>query len=439
MFDLVIIGGGISGLSAAREAATRGCQTLVIDEREKPGGIVQYISREVGAGNLVSRISGSALVEKLLEEAVSAGAKIMPSARVWGLFTTDGAFQVAIEQDGQGYSIGAPALVIATGGYVAPYPFVGWDLPEVLDAYEALSISYSDQEGFPGEKIGIIGATELALLLALQIDERGKGRPFLVPNGDKFNKESELYQEIERKSVDIYEGEISQFADQRLHLTTGDQEVEVDCLVVADRVSPEIEPSFLVGCAIGFREEAGGYFTKYDDSMRTSQKGVFVAGKAAGFNTIEGALLSGKLAGISAANMLKGRVENPTELKKQLKEIESWPEENRRFVTKKTKLPDDFPICHCGYVTKKTVGELNRILEEGAATLDDVKRLTGIGMGPCQQRLCRYPVAQLILDKTGKSMENIGPMKVRVPIRPVTVGVIASSRRSIDEARFWAG
>lgn len=37
-FDLIIVGAGPSGLSAAIEAANRGMNVVVFDENEKPGG-----------------------------------------------------------------------------------------------------------------------------------------------------------------------------------------------------------------------------------------------------------------------------------------------------------------------------------------------------------------------------------------------------------------
>ena len=37
-YDLIVVGAGPSGLSAAVEAAKRGMKVIVFDENEKPGG-----------------------------------------------------------------------------------------------------------------------------------------------------------------------------------------------------------------------------------------------------------------------------------------------------------------------------------------------------------------------------------------------------------------
>ena len=46
-YDLIIVGAGPSGLSAAVEAAKRGLKVVVFDENEKPGG--QLLSRSINS------------------------------------------------------------------------------------------------------------------------------------------------------------------------------------------------------------------------------------------------------------------------------------------------------------------------------------------------------------------------------------------------------
>ena len=42
-FDLIIVGAGPSGLSAAIEAAKRGLEVVVFDENEKPGSTARFL------------------------------------------------------------------------------------------------------------------------------------------------------------------------------------------------------------------------------------------------------------------------------------------------------------------------------------------------------------------------------------------------------------
>ena len=50
-YDLIIVGAGPSGLSAAVEAAKRGLKVVVFDENEKPGGLFFFwLYDMIGAG-----------------------------------------------------------------------------------------------------------------------------------------------------------------------------------------------------------------------------------------------------------------------------------------------------------------------------------------------------------------------------------------------------
>lgn len=52
-FDLIIVGAGPSGLSAAIEAANRGMNVVVFDENEKPGGqLFKQIHKFFGQKNI---------------------------------------------------------------------------------------------------------------------------------------------------------------------------------------------------------------------------------------------------------------------------------------------------------------------------------------------------------------------------------------------------
>ncbi|MCD6370210.1 MAG: (2Fe-2S)-binding protein [Thermoplasmata archaeon] len=78
-------------------------------------------------------------------------------------------------------------------------------------------------------------------------------------------------------------------------------------------------------------------------------------------------------------------------------------------------------ICRCNDVTLKEIEEL---IEQGITDIEEIKRLTRIGMGPCQGRTCIPIVASIIARKTGKSYDEIGIPATRVPVRPVPMGVL---------------
>jgi len=87
-------------------------------------------------------------------------------------------------------------------------------------------------------------------------------------------------------------------------------------------------------------------------------------------------------------------------------------------------------ICRCNDVTQKDIEEL---IERGITDIEEIKRLTRIGMGPCQGRTCIPLVMGIIARKTGKRQEEIPLPATRVPIRPVMMGVLAGEADDDEE------
>jgi NAD(P)H-nitrite reductase large subunit len=83
--------------------------------------------------------------------------------------------------------------------------------------------------------------------------------------------------------------------------------------------------------------------------------------------------------------------------------------------------PSKVIICRCNEVTQKEIEEL---IDQGITDIEMIKRITRIGMGPCQGRTCIPLVAGIIARKTGQKIEDIELPATRTPVRPVTMGVL---------------
>ncbi len=86
------------------------------------------------------------------------------------------------------------------------------------------------------------------------------------------------------------------------------------------------------------------------------------------------------------------------------------------------KTEDDIIVCRCEDVT---LGEIRKAIREGATTIDEVKRVTRAGMGPCQGRTCRLLVAGEIARYLGKPVSEILHSQYRPPVKPVKMGDLA--------------
>lgn len=83
-------------------------------------------------------------------------------------------------------------------------------------------------------------------------------------------------------------------------------------------------------------------------------------------------------------------------------------------------MPDKVFVCRCEDVT---LADLDRALATGFRTLEEVKRYTGFGTGPCQGRECHALLASLLARRTG---DTPVPFTSRPPLRATRLDVLAS-------------
>lgn len=85
-------------------------------------------------------------------------------------------------------------------------------------------------------------------------------------------------------------------------------------------------------------------------------------------------------------------------------------------------MSDDAIVCRCEDIT---LGEIRRLIGEGATDIEEIKRACRCGMGPCQGRNCLPLVAQEVARLTGKPASDVGLPTFRPPAAPIKLGVLA--------------
>lgn len=73
-------------------------------------------------------------------------------------------------------------------------------------------------------------------------------------------------------------------------------------------------------------------------------------------------------------------------------------------------------VCRC---EELTVEDIEKMVDQGHSSLEEIKRLTRCGMGPCQGRTCRDMTLGIIARKTGKGIDEIEMTTFRPPIKPI--------------------
>ncbi|MGE5274075.1 MAG: FAD-dependent oxidoreductase [Verrucomicrobiota bacterium] len=163
MFDLVIVGAGPAGLSAAVYGASEGLRVLGVDAGGLGGQArsSSLIRNYLGFGR---GVSGSLLAEEAFEQASSFGASFLFLQRVTALGRSDDSFALTLSD---GRSIGAGAVILATG---ATYRRLGIDSLETLNG---AGVFYggptSEAPGLTGKDVYVVGGGNSAGQAALHL------------------------------------------------------------------------------------------------------------------------------------------------------------------------------------------------------------------------------------------------------------------------------
>ena len=81
-------------------------------------------------------------------------------------------------------------------------------------------------------------------------------------------------------------------------------------------------------------------------------------------------------------------------------------------------------ICRCEDLTRERIQEC---IQAGCRTIDEIKRITRAGMGPCQGRTCRMLIAQELSNYYHIPMEEVMMSSFRPPVKPIPMGVLADA------------
>jgi sarcosine oxidase subunit beta len=87
-------------------------------------------------------------------------------------------------------------------------------------------------------------------------------------------------------------------------------------------------------------------------------------------------------------------------------------------------------VCRCEDVT---LAELEHALTRGLTTIEELKRYTGLGTGPCQGKECMCTLAAFLIERGLAQPDEVQPFTSRPPAEPVTFGVLAALPGPEDE------
>ncbi|RYE70604.1 MAG: FAD/NAD(P)-binding oxidoreductase, partial [Hyphomicrobiales bacterium] len=395
----------------------------VVDDQPAPGGQIWRGIETVAATPRAKRLGESYLSGADRATAFRAcGALYEPESQLWQI---EPGFRAFITRGGKARIVTAQAIILATGAQERPVPFPGWTLPGVLTV-GAAQILLKTSDSVPDKPVWIAGCGPLPLLYMTQLLAAG-GRiaGFLdtTPRGRLGSALRHLPQglgrlgdlikglswslALRRAGVPIirYVTELRAEGEgrlQRLRYRTEDgreTDVPAEVLLVHEGVVPNIHAPLALGCAVNWHAAQHCHVPVLDAWGESSQAGRLDDATAEVAAAPERSALAGALAlrpFLDALYAPRPQLYAP---------------------------PDETLVCRCEEVT---AGELRARAVEGRPGPNQLKAFTRAGMGPCQGRQCGYSMAHIVAAAQGRSVEEVGFYRIRPPLKPVTLGELAS-------------
>lgn len=457
-FDLLIVGAGPAGMAAAGTARELGLGVCVVDDQPSPGGQIWRGVETVAAGPRGAAL-GKAYCDGAARTAAfrASGAVYEPNAQLWQI---EPGFRAFVTRAGKAFTIEADAVILATGAQERPVPFTGWTLPGVLTV-GAAQILFKTSGQIPAKPVWIAGCGPLPLLFMSQLlAAGGKIAGFLDtrPSGQLKRALPHLkaglqalpdllkgiawLADFRRSGVPIvrHVSDLSAMGDGRLESIRYRTEsgatatIPAEVLLVHEGVVPSIHAPLSLNCAMAWSDVQECFAPVLDGWGETTEQRIFVAGDGAGIAGAGAAEPRGSLAALGVALRL-GRIDPGA--------AEARAQVHRRALSRALALrpfldalyrprrsiftpPDETIVCRCEEVT---AGDIRGIAKVGRPGANQTKAFTRAGMGPCQGRQCGYTVTQLLAAAEGRSPEDVGYYRIRPPLKPVTLGELATLER----------
>jgi len=299
-YDLLIVGGGLAGLTAALYGARIGLRTAVV-EQMAPGGQVLNVEKIENFPGFPQGIAGFDLGPMVQEQAEAAGAE----------FVMDTAQQLSVNGDLKvlqcdGAELRSRALIVAAGSGLRSLGIPG----EVEFLGKGVSHCAScDAPFFVGKDVCVVGGGDSALDEAAVL-AAGVGRVLVVHRGPAFSAQRAAVKRLQAFSnidvlfdtelVDIRGGSTVSSVLLRCNGATSERELSAVFIFVG------LEPNtaFVRGTV---ELDSSGHVV-VDAHLQSSVPGVFAAGDIRQFSS--GQLISaagdGATAALSAARYLRG-------------------------------------------------------------------------------------------------------------------------------------
>ncbi|MEP1352747.1 MAG: sarcosine oxidase subunit alpha family protein [Tateyamaria sp.] len=439
--DVLVVGGGIAGLTAAKSAATSGAQVLVFEQTAHWGG------RAPVDGGSVDGTPVDKVVDKLVSE-LSDMPNVTMRLRTMGAGVYDHGYVLGYEQlrdhapKAQGprhrlWRIRAGHVITATGALERPLSFAGNDIPGVMlaSAVRDYVVNYGVS---PGDRTVVVTNNDDAYRTALAIKHAGLSVPVIldarVPETD-----SPLMTAAKDAGIRVLMGHgvAKVLGGKRVTgvavcAQAGEgailEEIECDTVAMSGGWSPVVHLWSHCGGKLSWDNDFA-MFRPDVDKAPTGQDGsgfVSAAGAANGHFGLSEVLSDAHASGGTAA-----KATGHTKSRRKAPKAESVDEAPMAPVWL---MPQGAGVTLRGkawldYQNDVKVSDVQLAAQEGFESVEHAKRYTTLGMATDQGKLSNINGLAILSDALDQPIPQTGTTTFRPPYTPISMGAIGGDAR----------
>lgn len=410
--DVLVVGGGMAGLSAAIAAADAGAEVVLVDENARLGGAAGY--QRGGGTNRSADLVATVQANPQIRCYTSAVAAAYYADHWVPLVTRD--YLVKLRSQ---------AVVIATGAYEQPAVFRNNDLPGIMLASAAQRLIY--RYGVkPMQRAVVLVANADGYRAALDLVAQGIQVQALVDLRDRIPPSSQLLHSIQTLGIPIFAGHC--IYEARSHPARDGVSSVVICPIDSNG-NPQPQLQQPIDCdgvviSVGWAPAANllyqaGTKLRFEDSLQQFvpdrlPSGVFACGRVNGVFTVEDKILDGQRAGLAAASHLRGAIADAEVDRRSESPSHPYPivphPQGKNFVD----FDEDLYL-----------KDFANAVQEGFDNIELLKRYTTVGMGPSQGKHSNMNALRILARLTGKTPEQVGTTTSRPFVHPVPLSHLA--------------
>ena len=301
VYDVIVVGGGPAGMTAALYALRNG-KTVLIIEKEGFGGQITHSPRVENIPGFVS-VSGNEFADKLFDQIIAQGAEF--EIETVASVECDGDLRIVRTEEGTSHE--GRTVILATG---VKHRMLGLENEEDLVGEGISFCAVCDGDFYAGKTVCVAGGGNSALQEAILLAEKCE-KVIMLQDLPKFTGEARLQDVLFAKDnvtsftnvkIPALRTEDEAFKGVTIEDRTDGASQNIDCdgLFVAIGLIPENE---------GFKDladlNAWGYFDS-DEQCLTKTPGIFVAGdcRSKQIRQVTTAAADGAVAALAACRYL---------------------------------------------------------------------------------------------------------------------------------------